>query len=136
MPKIKITQQRAWGSRFRVVDLYLDGEILGYVPNGEILEFDVPAGQHSIKAKMGFLGSNSIHCTMFNKEMKSFTIAPNVIQNILLPILLLCLGLLHVYSKRVFKSEHYDLMAFYGILLVSAYTLIFGRKRHLIIKEG
>lgn len=136
MPKFKITQKKAWGARFRVLDLYLDGEILGYVPNGETIEFDVPVGQHTLKAKMGFFSNKVLSCTMFNKEIKSLTVSPNVIHHILFPIIMLGLGLLPFYSKRIFHSEHTDLILFPLVLLFSIYSFTIGRYRYLKIKEG
>ena len=133
MPIIRISQKREWGARFRVIDLYLDGEILGYVPNGETIEFDVPTGQHALKAKMGFFRSKVLSITMFNKEIKSFTISPNRIHHILLPIAILGLGLLPFFSKRIFHSEHIDLKVFPLFLLLSLYSLTIGRNRYLII---
>ena len=136
MPIISISQKREWGARFRVINLYLDGEILGYVPNGETKEFDVPVGQHTLKAKTGFFSSKVLSCTMFNKEIKSFTISPNVTHHILLPIIILCLILLQLNSKRIFHSEYTDLIVFPLFLLFSLYSFIIGRNRYLKIKEG
>ena len=136
MPKIRISQKREWGARFRVLDLYLDGEILSYVPNGETIEFDVPLGQHILKAKTGFVSSKVLSFTMFNKEIKTFTISPNVIHHILLPFIILGLGLLPFYSKRIFHSEHPDLIVFPLVLLFSIYSFTIGRYRYLKIKEG
>jgi hypothetical protein len=136
MPKIRISQKREWSARFRVLDLYLDGEILGYVPNGETIEFDVPVGQHTLKAKMGFFSSKVLNFTMFNKEIKSFTISPKVINHFLLPFIILGMIILQFYAKRIFKSEHTDLIVFSLFLLLSVYSFTIGRNHYLKIKEG
>lgn len=133
----KISQKREWGARFRVIDLYLDGEILGYVPNGETMEFDIPVGQHILKAKIGFFRSRGINCTIFNKEIKSYTISPNKFVHFFLPVILLGLGLLQLFfSTGAIKSNHNDIIVFSGFLLLSAYFHIIGRNTYFLIKEG
>lgn len=135
MPKIIISQKREWGARFRVIDLYLDGEILGYMPNGETIEFEVPAGQHTLRAKTGFYSSKVLSFKMFSNDIRSFTIFPDKLLHIFLPIMLLGLGLRQFYSKRIFNYEHTDAVIFPVFLLLSVYSLTIGRKTYLRIKE-
>jgi len=136
MPTIKISQKREWGAKFRVLDLYLDGEILGYVPSGETIEFDVPVGQHTLKAKMGFFRSKVLSCTMFNKEIKSYTISPNKFVHFFLPVILLGLGLLQFFfSTGAIKSNHNHIIVFSGFLLLSTYFHMIGRNTYFLIRE-
>ena len=135
MPKIRIYQKKGCGARYRVIDLYLDGEILGYIPNGESIEFNIPIGEHLLRAKMGFYRSKVVKCTMFNRESKSLTISRNSVVHMLFPIIILLLGVLQFYSARIYKSEHNGLMAFCGLSLLSVYSFTLGRNS-LIMKEG
>jgi hypothetical protein len=137
MPKISVFRKSEWMTRFKVVELYLDGQRIGYLSNGETKEFDVPAGQHTLKAKMGWYGSKNLDCTIFNKESKSYTVYPNYIFISLMVIVILCIVLIQNYLIRVHKFSHSYIWLFPGliILIVASYQII-GRNAYLIIKEG
>jgi hypothetical protein len=136
MPKISVYRKSGWMTRFKVVELYLDGERIGYLSNGETKEFDVPVGQHTLKAKMGWYGSKNLDCTVYNKESKSYTLSPNYIPVSLHIFVILCIVLIQNYLKNVHKLSHSYIWLFPALILliVGSYQII-GRNNYLIIKE-
>jgi len=98
MAKIIIHRKREWSLKLgysSIFEVFLDGQRIGYLSNGETKEFDFPAGQHKIKAKTWWYGSQDFNFTLFNKENKSFNISTNKSLMILVPILIF----IHVFFK-------------------------------------
>src|ERR1035437_7905129 len=103
MPTIKIFRKKGWTTRFKVIELYVDGQKIGYISNGETKEFEVAAGQHTLKAKRGWYGSQDFDCNLYNKEIKSLTVSPNAVFVTFFPIFIVCFALLNVYLRGKFK---------------------------------
>jgi hypothetical protein len=136
MPTIKIFRKKERSTRFKVIELYLDGQRFGYISNGETKEFEVTAGQHTLKAKMGWYGSKNFDCTIFNKESKSYAVYPNYILSSFLIIIVLCIILIHSYLISVHKISHSYIWIFPAIIiLIAAIYQILGRYIFLTLKE-
>jgi len=136
MPVIKVFRKKSWTTRYKVVELYLDGQRIGYVSNGEAREFDVAAGQHTLKAKMGWYGSRKFDFTIYNKEAKAITVSPNIVFVAFIPLFVIGFVLLKVYLKEklMIRYGKYDIIP--GILIMIALVFsIFGRSSYLILKE-
>lgn len=134
MPKIKIVRERDWVIRYRVFEIYSDGQRIGYLSNGESDEFEVPAGEHKLKVKMGHFSSRSLNCNMYNKETKSFTVSRNQIMVMIIVILLLLTTFMEIFLRRTFKIER-RIFELITVLLLLLHT--FGGKIQFIsIKEN
>ena len=134
MPKIKIIRKKDWLIRYRVFEIYLDGQKMGYLSNGENFEFDAPAGQHKLRVKMGYYRSRELPCTLYSKETKSFTVSRNQIMVMIIIILLLLSTFLEIFLRHTFKIERrvFEIMT---VLVVLFHT--FGGKIHFLsIKEN
>jgi hypothetical protein len=105
MPKIKIFRKKDWFIRYRVFEIYSNGQRIGYLSNGETEEFDVPSGEHKLKVKMGHFSSRNLNCNMYNKETKSFTVSRNQIMVMIIVILLLLTTLMETYFRHTFEIE-------------------------------
>lgn len=68
MSKLVITRPKEWINKYRRYKIFLDGNSLGEIKNDEILEFELPNGQHTIKAKIDWCSSNEMTVTGYNNE--------------------------------------------------------------------
>lgn len=132
MPKIKIVRERDWVIRYRVFEILMDGERIGYISNGETNEFEVPTGQHTLKVKMGRVRSKDLNYTMYSKETKSFTISRNKVMSIIIFMMVLLVTLAEIFLRHTFKLER-KLLVFVPVLV--AFIHFIARVHFLIIKE-
>ena len=105
MPKISVCRKRNWMISLKKFEVFLDKQRIGYLMKGETAVYEVPAGPHNIKVKMGMLGSKSIDFNVYNKEKKSFSVSRNQIITVIFIILLLLAILMETYNRGTFKRE-------------------------------
>jgi hypothetical protein len=126
MPKIRIACKARWSYDLRI---YLDDQIIGILPLNETREIDLPAGEHKLKAKLGFYGSKDYLFTLFNKERRSFTISKNYVW-----IILFISFITIITALKTFTAQNKGvLLGFIVIGLV--YFLLIRRDSFLKIKE-
>lgn len=70
MPTITITRYSEYLNRFRAIHIYIDGQKAGKVFNGETVNYEVPKGQHTIKAKIDWCGSKELILDMQEDETR------------------------------------------------------------------
>lgn len=133
MPRIKIFRKKDWFIRYRVFEIFLDGQKMGYLSNGESIEFDAPAGQHKLRVKMGRLRSKDFNYTVYNKENKSFTVSRNQIIGMIIIILIFLVTFMEFFIHRIFKMER-RVLEFITVTIVLFHS--YGGKIHFLnIKE-
>ena len=136
MPKIKVISKREWMMSRYDMKVYLDGQIMGYLPLGTRKEFDIPVGEHKLKAKMGFYRSKDFSITMFNKDIRSFTVSIN--RAGLVPIIF---GILAILTTQIFAPESFKATQLFSgalsslVVIFAGYFLLFGRNSFLLINE-
>ena len=81
MPKIKIFRKKDWFIRYKVFEIWLDGQKAVYLSNGETIEFEAPSGEHQLKIKMGWINSKIITFTLYQKDSLSLSPFIRKIQN-------------------------------------------------------
>jgi|GEM_PF-3501879 len=57
MPELVINRSSDFLNKYKEVKILIDGTSVGIVADGETKVFEIPAGEHSIKAKMDWRGS-------------------------------------------------------------------------------
>jgi len=107
MPKISVHRNKNWMISLKMFEVFLDEQRIGYLTNGETAEYEVPAGPHNLKVKMGMLGSKCIDFNVYNKETKSFSVSRNQIITVIFIILLLLAILMETYYRNTFKRERW-----------------------------
>jgi hypothetical protein len=123
MPKIRIV------CKLRDLRIYLDDRIIGILPPNESKEFDLPAGEHKLKAKFNFWGSKDYSFTLFNKDNRSFTISKNYVWGILFIIFITALAALHALTLQ---NNGVSI----GLIIIGLiYFLLIRRNSFLKIKE-
>ena len=74
---VRIQRLRSgWRDRFRRYELLLDGQAAGPVKNGEVIELLVAPGQHVLKVKIDWKGSDEKRFTIEANQTAEFRCAP------------------------------------------------------------
>ena len=137
MAKIKIKRTNEWNNRTRQIGVYLDNNKIGTILNGETKEFDIPSGQHTVRAKIDWCGSKNITIQTNENEIKTVTISGFKYGNYLMPGFA---GLMVLYFilKKFVDSQFTDILLVITIpiLLLVIYYLTIGRSSYLQIKES
>lgn len=136
MAKIKIKRTNEWNNRTRQIGVYLDNNKIGTILNGETKEFNVPSGQHTVRAKIDWCGSKDLTCQINENEIKIVTISSFKYGNYLMPGFV-GLTVLYFILKKFVDSQFADILLVITllILLLIAYYLTVGRRSYLQIKE-
>lgn len=58
---ITITRTNQYVNRYRKITIYIDGQLLGKISNGETKTFSVNEGQHNLKAKIDWCTSQPLN---------------------------------------------------------------------------
>ena len=74
MAKLTIERKKELVDQYRFLALFLDGEKIGEIKNGKIMEFDIPAGNHSIYCKVQHCTSKELFFDITEHRGKTFTI--------------------------------------------------------------
>jgi hypothetical protein len=133
MAKIKVVRTPEWVNSARKFRVYLDGQKIGTISNGEIKEFDVPIGQHKLQAKIDWCGSNKLPCTIKENKIDTVTVS-GFKSGIYLFYVLGGLFGLHFIFKFVFDIDFLILLAIPAVFII-IYYLTIGRNSYLQIKK-
>jgi hypothetical protein len=105
MGQVVITRSSEWNNRRREIGIYVDGEKLGTVANGDTKTFELPSGPHTIKAKIDWCGSREKEFSISDGQKKYFRLSGWKFGNIVMPATFLII-VLHIILKRV-AGIHY-----------------------------
>jgi hypothetical protein len=135
MNKLIIKRNSEWNNRLRNFGVYINGEKVGVIGNGETKEFDVEVGNHEILTKIDWCRSRIIEIEIKENENKTIELSGFKYGNIILPI---TLGILALYfiGEKLFEINLNVLLgiAFIGIFY-PFFFITFGKNRYLRISE-
>ncbi|APG59807.1 hypothetical protein [Christiangramia salexigens] len=135
MPKLLIKRNTEWANKLRDIEIVLNGETLSLISDNELLEFDIPEGEHRIQAKIDWCGSRILTFRITGDEVKRIEVSGFVFSKYLLPVALV---VSFIYLALNLMSEINSLflgtlmMFLFGFML---YFITFGRKDYLQLKE-
>ena len=137
MKQITIKRNSEWNNRGRRIGLYIDGEKIGTLKNGEIKKFNIEEGHHKIKARIDWCGSDNVEFDLSDNFNGYFELSGFKHGNWLTPLMgILGAGffLPRLFTKNeIFGSEIANLL----ILIISPmflyllYYLTIGRNKYL-----
>ncbi len=133
MARLIVKRKSRWINNMRNIGLYLDDHKIGTIANGDMEEFTVTGGQHTLKAKLDWCGSNKHSFTISDNETYTVAVEPYKYANTLLAIEM---GLLAVHLiARYFYGIVFIFWLIIPFFMVSLYYTSFGYNRYLVIKE-
>jgi len=133
MPKIVITRASEFVNRMRTISIYLDGAKIGAISNGEVKDFEVPAGAHSLYAKVNWVRSNEIELQIAGSEKKYFSLSNYKYSNAV-AIVTLVIIIAHLIARRVFGINWIAWLVIPSFLFI-LYQITIGRANYLRLKE-
>jgi hypothetical protein len=139
MPKIKIHRKKDWSLQIgyhSVFEVLLDGQRIGYLPNGETSEFEVAPGGYKLKMKMGRYGSREHDINLFNKETRSFTVSSMKNYTTIAALLfLIAIEFTHLVLKIHLNKNTMNIIIGAIVLLVIYFQTI-GRNSYIFLREN
>ena len=135
MATIKIQRSNEYINRLRDYQIFVDGQKIDTIANGQIKEIQVSAGQHKIFAKIDWVSSQELSLDLAENETKTLHIAGFKNSKWLMALVILII-VPHEILKWVF---HVDSIWYYILPTIFAgslfFHLSFGRKKYLILTE-
>lgn len=125
--------------RARQIEVYLNDEKLYEIGNDEVKNIEVPEGEHTIYAQIGWIKSPPVKLMIEGGKRKKFQLgspAPTINQHYL-PVL----GILFLVAMFVSKYLQNDFifwgaLVVEGVLLAVYIYLTVGKLEHLILEEA
>lgn len=74
MPTIRLYRPPEFINSTRQYKIFVDGEKIGTIVNGDTLEFDLPAGTHTMQAKIDWCSSPEFTFSVKNGETKTINV--------------------------------------------------------------
>jgi hypothetical protein len=133
MATIILNRTNEYVNRLRDYGVYIDGKKVGTIANGEIKEFNVSAGQHSVVTKIDWCSSYPLTFDISDNEVKNFKVGSFKNAKWLMPTGLIIIVLSYIVNL-LFGFEY----LFYLVIpsfLIMVYYMTFGRKRYLTLTE-
>ncbi|MDX1363129.1 MAG: hypothetical protein R3243_02890 [Arenibacter latericius] len=136
MAKIIIERKSEWNNKARDFEIYLDGEKVGAIRDGNTLEIEVEPGRHQLIAKIDWCRSNVLEIELNENKSKVIALSGFKYGAIIMPVLL---GIILAYliSKYAFNVELNFLLILTSIgFLYPLYFITFGKNNYLVINES
>jgi hypothetical protein len=78
MASLAIARDSGYADRLRAYQIVLDGERIGEIRDGEIKEFSIPSGKHTLSLKIDWCGSENVGFVMDSAEKLAFQVKSNL----------------------------------------------------------
>jgi hypothetical protein len=133
MGKIKIKNRVRIGYDIRI---YLDDHIMCVLPSGGEFDFDIPTGEHKLRAKERVYGSKDFSFTIFNKDERVFTVSKSNTDNFFLLSMYILLAIMGgIFFSYSFSKDNFPgTFAITGLIIFVFYIFVF-RNNSFVIRE-
>ena len=133
MAKIKLQRTSENKNRLREYQIYIDGQKIGTIANGETKEFETNNGQHSLVAKIDWSSSPELTLNFDNSQTKHLEVGVSKNRNWIMRIGLFLLGLGCVLNP--FFDNKWSMFIALHVMVLFVYYLTLGRKKYLTLTE-
>ena len=135
MTKIRIERNSEWNNKARAFGIYIDGERVGTINDGETKEYEIGNGNHEIFAKIDWCRSPKIDLSVTENEIKTIKLSGFKYGGLILPTLL---GIMFIYFIGKY-ALNVDLNFLIWIMAIGfiypIYFITFGKNRYLLLTE-
>ena len=136
MAKIIVRRNSEMNNRFREIGLYIDGEKVGTINDGETREYEVSDANHEVYARIDWCGSQKLKLDTTKGELTTLNLSGFKFGKWLMPILLSLLALVIVLSYFFNVPLIYIFWIPALTILYPMYYITVGRNRYLLLKKG
>ena len=135
MTKLIIKRTSEFNNKARYFGVYVNGDKVGAIADGETKEFNIKPGKNQLMAKIDWCQSQTLEFEIQENETKTIELAGFKYSNLIIPLIaVIFLG--YYVLKVAFKIDLIFLI-FVGVVvfLYPMYFISLGRKRYLRINE-
>ncbi|MCC7400547.1 MAG: hypothetical protein IT214_03590 [Chitinophagaceae bacterium] len=133
MASIKLQRTSEYNNRWRDYKIFIDGQQVGTIANGETKDFPTTEGQHTVTAKIDWCSSPDISVNVNDNQTKILKVGGFKNGQWLMPIGLGLLILHFILSE--FANFEYTIFLVAPLFLLLVYYLTIGRKKYLTLDE-
>lgn len=135
MPKLIINRKSEWINSMRDVRVYLDGELLGMVQNGQSSEFGIPSGEHTLITRMDWYGSKPLTLHVGEKESLHIELTSFKFGKWLSPLAFLLILGYYGFRQQFHISTTLFLVIIIPLCAYFFYYLTLGRNSYLRLRR-
>lgn len=133
MATIRLKRTSEYNNRLRDYKIFIDGQQVGTIANGETKDFPATVGQHIITAKIDWCSSPDISIELKENLTINMKVGGFKYGQILMPIGIGLIVLHFILSK--FVEFEYTIFLVTPIFFLLFYYLTIGRKKYLTLTE-
>ena len=133
MATIKIRRTYDYINAMRDYRLFIDGQIIGTIGVGQVKEFEIPAGQHSVIAKIDWCSSPEFSFEINDNDSKTFLVGGLKNGRWILPLTTGMIALFFILPHTL--HTYFNLFLVLPLFLLLLYYLTFRRKNYLTLRE-
>lgn len=129
MATIKIQRTSEYNNKLRDFSIYVDGNKVGTIVDGEVKEFTTTPGTHVVTAKIDWCSSQNVSVEVEDHKVATLEVGGFKFGNWILPLVI---GVVIVFvALQNFTGSEYILFAFVPLFVFLFYYLTVGRKKYL-----
>jgi len=134
MATIKIRRTTDFINTMRKYSLFIDGKKVGTIGAGQIKEFEIPSGQHSVIAKIDWCSSPEFSFEINDNDSKTFLVGGLKNGRWILPLTSMMIALYFFLPHTL--HTYFNLFIVLPIFIFLLYYLTFRRKNYLTLREN
>jgi hypothetical protein len=135
MAQFRIKRNSEYNNYGRNIRLYLDGEKIGKIKNGEEIIFDQKPGKHLLQAKIDWCSSNKMNIDLTENNVTTIELSGFKYGSLLIPVLGLLLLIFFIPDMfDVNYNLNYILFLAIPLALYFLYYLTIGMNNYLRLK--
>lgn len=135
MGKLIISRRKEWSNRGRKFKIFINGENVDYIENGEVKELNLEPGKNKVLFKVDWCSSQEIDLEISDEKAKTIEVSGFKIGRWMYPLfyaLLAAYFIIKVAFNVYLKELMYPVIP---LTLIILYYVSFGRKKYIEIKE-
>jgi hypothetical protein len=134
MAKLSIKRSSEFLNRTRNIAIYIDGQKVGVMSNGDIRDFEVAEGTHTLKAKIDWCGSRDYNFTVVGNETKELRLSGFKYANYVMPVFMVLLAARFMLRRTDgIDAVNYMLIIF---ALLPVYYMTLGTNDYLRLTDA
>jgi len=134
MAVIKIQRGSGYVDKIRNYKVFINNEQVGIISEGEIKEYNVSPGTHTISTKIDWAGSKDIIVDLKENDVVNLKVENYTAKHWLISVYFIAfITLVHVVLFIMIDFQYTSLL-FIPVLAIMGYYLTFGRNKYLKLK--
>jgi hypothetical protein len=136
MAQLKIKRISEYINYGRNIRLYLDGEKIGKIKDGDVIIFDQKPGKHLLQAKIDWCSSKKMNIELTEESVTTIELSGFKYSNFVVPVMAVLLFV--IFIPKLFNINYdlkYILLLVMPVALYYLYYLSIGMNNYLNLKS-